>query len=61
VRRALLALGVLLCLIGAVWLLQGIGVLPGSVMSGDPFWAQVGGVLCVFGLGGLYFGLRRAS
>jgi hypothetical protein len=29
-------------LVGLVWLLQGVGVLPGSVMSNDPFWAVAG-------------------
>lgn len=39
-------LGVLLLLIGAVWALQGANVLPGSVMTGSPFWLVVG-VVCV--------------
>jgi hypothetical protein len=39
-------LGVLLCLAGGVWFLQGINVLPGSFMSGQIQWA-VYGVLCV--------------
>lgn len=37
-------------LVGLTFLLQGIGVLPGSVMSGDPFWAVVGGVMIVAAL-----------
>ena len=57
-RRGLLALAVLLLLVGTIWLLQGINVLPGSVMSGDPFWAQVGAVLVVLGLGALYLSRR---
>lgn len=60
-HRGLLALALLLLLVGAVWLLQGINVLPGSAMSGDPFWAQVGAVLVVLGLGTLYLSRRRAS
>lgn len=58
-RRGLLALALLLWLFGGIWLLQGINVLSGSVMSGDPFWAQVGGVLVVLGFGALYVSRRR--
>jgi len=42
-------------LTGGVWLLQGLGILPGSVMTGQSFWAVMGaiflavGVLLVFG------------
>lgn len=35
-------LGVLLALVGAVWLLQGVGVLPGSFMTGQAQWAVIG-------------------
>jgi hypothetical protein len=59
VRRPLAVLGVLLCLIGLVWVLQGISVLPGSVMTGDPFWAQVGAVMLLLGLGALYLSRRQ--
>jgi hypothetical protein len=39
-------LGALLVLIGAVWTLQGAGVLPGSFMTGSRFWLVVG-LVCV--------------
>jgi hypothetical protein len=32
-------------LAGLVWLLQGLGYLPGSFMSGNAFWAYAGGAL----------------
>lgn len=35
-------------LVGLVFLLQGLGYLEGSVMTGDPFWALVGGGLLAF-------------
>lgn len=35
----------LLALVGSVFALQGIGVLPGSVMTGDPKWAVIGTVM----------------
>lgn len=41
--------GVGLILIGLVWIFQGIGVLPGSFMTGQMFWAWVGTVCLVAG------------
>jgi hypothetical protein len=43
-------LAVLLMLIGCVWFFQGIGVLPGSFMSGQSRWAVNGGITFVVGL-----------
>jgi len=37
-----LILGVLLEAIGVVWILQGSGLLPGSFMTGQLFWAYMG-------------------
>ena len=45
----LVVLGALLVLVGAVWTLQGIGVLGGSVMSGKPLWAVVGTLVAIAG------------
>ena len=36
-------------LVGLIWLLQGLNVLGGSVITGDPFWARAGLVLIVIG------------
>ncbi len=36
--------------VGLVWLLQGLGVLPGSFMSGDPMWGVAGLVVIVAAL-----------
>ncbi len=36
-----------LLLVGIVWIAQGIGLLGGSPMSGQSFWAVVGVVLVV--------------
>ena len=33
---------VIVALVGLVWIGQGIGVIPGSFMSGSPFWAVAG-------------------
>jgi membrane-bound ClpP family serine protease len=42
-------LGVLLVLIGIVWFLQGINVLPGSFMTGQIRWAVFGGLAFLIG------------
>ncbi len=39
-----------LAVVGAVWLLQGISVLPGSFMSGSTLWATIGLVLLLVGI-----------
>ena len=52
-------LGGILVLVGAVWTLQGVNVLGGSVMSGVTLWAVVGPVVAVIGLLLLLRGLRR--
>ena len=43
-------MGILLCVVGAVWFFQGIGVLRGSFMTGTWFWTVVGVILFGFGL-----------
>jgi hypothetical protein len=46
VRRSLLTVLAVLCdVTGGVWILQGIGVLPGSFMTGQIVWAAIGAVL----------------
>jgi hypothetical protein len=56
-RRLLLAPAVLLIVIGLVFTLQGFGVLPGSFMTGERKWAEIGLGLIVVGLVVAYFGL----
>jgi hypothetical protein len=41
--------GVLCAAVGAVFLLQGLNILPGSAMTGVAFWAWAGLGLLVFG------------
>ena len=57
-RIALNVIGVLLLLIGIIWILQGINVLPGSFMTGQMKWAAYGGLAVVAGLGALYAARR---
>ena len=48
--RVLGIIGVLACVVGAIWIGQGLGLLPGSFMSGQRQWAARGAVLLVVGL-----------
>ena len=41
-RPTRLVLALVLALAGLVWLGQGLGFIPGSFMTGSPFWAVVG-------------------
>ena len=49
-RWAWLILGVLAVLVGAVWTLQGLDVLKGSVMSGGTMWTIIGIIVAIVGL-----------
>jgi bacteriorhodopsin len=42
--------GVLMVLMGAIWFLQGINVLPGSFMTGQIRWAYYGSIAAFAGL-----------
>ena len=52
--------GVVLIIAGALWGLQGFGVIGGSFMSGDSVWKIVGPVIAIIGLVMAAIGLRRA-
>lgn len=52
-------IAVLLILAGSVWFLQGINVLPGSLMSGQIQWAIYGGIAVMVGIGLVVFANRR--
>ena len=49
-RIAIRVIGVLFLLLGSVWVLQGVNVLPGSFMTGQTKWAVYGGLLLVVGI-----------
>jgi hypothetical protein len=48
-RYVLLIVGGLIILMGGVWLLQGISILPGSFMTGQTFWTVMGVVFMAVG------------
>jgi hypothetical protein len=50
--------GVLLVLIGCVWLLQGVGLLPGSFMTGQTKWAIYGAIAIGLGVALLWTNRR---
>ena len=60
-RILLNVVAVLALLIGGVWLLQGINVLLGSFMSGQPKWATIGGCLIAIGIALLFIANRRRA
>jgi hypothetical protein len=49
-RILLNIVGVLLLIMGCVWFLQGINILPGSFMTGQTKWAVYGGLAFVAGV-----------
>lgn len=51
-------IGALLVLIGCVWVLQGIGVLPGSFMTGQTKWAVYGAITVAVGIAVFLFSRR---
>jgi uncharacterized protein (TIGR03382 family) len=53
--------GALLTIAGAVFALQGFGVLGGSMMSGNHFCAGAGPIIAIVGLVLLALGARRRS
>ena len=57
-RTALVVAGAALVGLGGVWLLQGIGVLKGSGMTGQNLWAWVGAACIVGGLVAIAVGRR---
>lgn len=58
-KTALYVIGVLLVLAGGTWVLQGVNILPGSFMTGDPQWAVNGAITIVVGLAAIWFGRTR--
>ena len=49
--------GALAVLMGTIWVLQGVNVLPGSFMSGQIRWAVYGAIAILLGI----MALRRAN
>lgn len=58
-RTFLTILGILLLLAGGTFFLQGINVLPGSYMTGDPKWAIIGSMMVILAIGLIFSANRR--
>ena len=57
-KIALGAIAVIACLLGCIWILQGVNILPGSFMTGDIRWAYRGAVVAIVSGALLYWVLR---
>jgi len=58
-RKAGKILAAIAVVVGAVWMLQGLGVAEGSFMTGNMMWFWIGLVVAAGGVLG-FFGLSRA-
>jgi hypothetical protein len=59
-RWVLVIVGILIILLGGVWVLQGTNVLTGSaVMSGHSLWTVIGAIVAVVGIVLLVLGAAR--
>ncbi len=58
-NSAAVVLGAILCLIGGVWIGQGVGLIGGSFMSGQGIWAVIGAATLVAGVVSIRRGVRR--
>jgi len=48
-------------IVGCIWILQGVGVMPGSFMSGDIKWAVFGVILALLGAAVVFWINRRLA
>lgn len=53
--------GVVLLLVGITWVLQGLGTIAGSFMSGQKLWFAIGLLVGLAGLTALATGVRRLA
>jgi len=58
-KIVLFIISVMIFLAGLTFFLQGINILPGSYMTGDPQWAINGAIMMVVSGGLVWFGRRR--
>ena len=58
-RVALVVVGVIALIVGAVFAGQGANLIPGSSMTGDRMWLYIGVIVAVVGIVLIVLGLRR--
>jgi len=59
VKTIIKLFAILLMLAGVIWILQGVNILPGSFMTGDPQWAINGAMTALIGAGMFWFANRK--
>ena len=59
VKNTLKVVASFLILAGGIWILQGVNILPGSFMTGDPQWAVNGAITALIGAGLFWFANRK--
>ena len=57
-KPVLVAIGALVVIMGIVFMLQGIGLIGGSAMTGSPLWAILGPIIALGGVALIVLGLR---
>lgn len=60
-RIARTIVAALCLLVGCIWFLQGVNVLPGSFMTGQTKWAVYGGLLFIVGITLMITGRRTRT
>ncbi|MEU0499215.1 hypothetical protein [Mycobacterium sp. NPDC006124] len=60
-RIAILGLGIVVACFGALWALQGFGVVGGSPMSNTTTWSIIGPITVVIGIAIAAWGARRSK
>jgi hypothetical protein len=59
IKNILKIFAILLMLTGGIWILQGINILPGSYMTGNPQWAINGAITVLISIGLFWFANRK--
>lgn len=58
-QKVLIVIGGLAVVVGAVWMGQGAGLLPGSFMTGDQTWLGIGLAVACVGVALVFIALQR--
>jgi len=58
-KKVIKVIGILFIISGAVWTLQGVGILPGSIMGNNPQWIVNGIIAIIIGAGIFWFVNRK--
>ena len=53
--------GIILILLGGLWIAQGSNIMPNTVMSGQSMWLWIGVVVLIVGVVALWWTYRRRA